>query len=100
MTQSPLLDKILRKNVITDTLRQYVRPTALLTILSFVSQAIKEKKEKIASSESKVEGQNDFLTRYIELQKHNLSGVRDKGEALVRHSLYDIYCSAHHDHVH
>jgi hypothetical protein len=73
MTQSPLLDKILRKNVIADTLRQYVRPTALLTILSFVSQAIKEKKEKIASSESKVEGQNDFLTRYIELQKHNPS---------------------------
>jgi hypothetical protein len=26
-----------------------------------------------------------------------LSGVRDKGEALVRHGLYDIYCSAHHD---
>jgi hypothetical protein len=24
-------------------------------------------------------------------------GVRDKGEALVRHGLYDIYCSAHYN---
>jgi hypothetical protein len=73
MTQSPFLDRILRKNVIADTLRQYVRPTASLTILSFVAQAIKEGKEKIDSGQSKVDGQKDFLTRFIELQKHNPS---------------------------
>ncbi|KAH6362247.1 hypothetical protein HBI34_179110 [Parastagonospora nodorum] len=73
MTQSPLLDKLLRKNVVVDTLRQYIRPTASLTILSFVGQAIKEKKEKMESKTSKSEGQIDFLTRYIELQKHNPS---------------------------
>lgn len=72
MTQSYLLDRILRKNRIADTLRRYVRPTASLTILSFVAQAIKEKKEKLETGESKMEGSDaDYLTRYIQLQKQN-----------------------------
>lgn len=72
MTQTYFWDKLLRKNVVADTLRRYVRPTASLTILSFVAQAIKEKKEKLESGESNMEGSDtDYLTRYIQLQKQN-----------------------------
>jgi cytochrome P450 len=77
MTQSPLLDRLLRKNIVADTLRQYVRPTASLTILSYVGQAIAEKKAQLASTpkgnstNDSSNSRRDFLTRFLELQKQN-----------------------------
>lgn len=75
MTQIPWLDNIVRKNRIADTFWQTFHRTASLSILSFVADAIKEKREKLANGESKngdkVDGRKDFLTRYIELQENN-----------------------------
>ena len=72
MTQSYTIDKVLRKNIVADIIMQAVRPTASLSILSFVGQAIKEKREKLDRGESKTpSGHTDFLTHYIQLQKDN-----------------------------
>ncbi|KAJ6133407.1 Benzoate 4-monooxygenase cytochrome P450 [Penicillium samsonianum] len=74
MTQSPFLDRILRKNIIADILRQAFRPTPSLSILSFVAQAIKEKTQKLEAEPDKAPNNHshtDFLTRYIQLQKGN-----------------------------
>ncbi|GIJ88500.1 hypothetical protein Asppvi_007424 [Aspergillus pseudoviridinutans] len=72
MTQSPFLDMLLRKNIIADIFWQAVRPTPSLSILSFVAQAIKEMKEKLARGDNNPpSGHTDFLTRYIQLQKDN-----------------------------
>ncbi|EAT86510.2 hypothetical protein SNOG_06679 [Parastagonospora nodorum SN15] len=46
---------------------------AIVDFMRTAAPAIKEKKEKMESKTSKSEGQIDFLTRYIELQKHNPS---------------------------
>lgn len=74
MTQSYQLDRIFRKNIVADTLRQYLRPTPSLGILSFVGQAIKEKKELLENNETKMEGSHvDYLTRFLKLQKENPS---------------------------
>ncbi|KAE8373926.1 cytochrome P450 [Aspergillus bertholletiae] len=72
MTQSPLLDRVLRKNIVADTFWQAVRGTASLSILGFVGQAIKEKKEKLEKSDGNTDDHHtDFLTRYIHLQKNH-----------------------------
>lgn len=75
MTQIPSLDKIMCKNRIADTLRQIFHQTASLSILGFVANAIKEKREKLANGElmagGKADGRKDFLTRYIEIQENN-----------------------------
>ncbi|KAL9082306.1 MAG: hypothetical protein Q9165_008918 [Trypethelium subeluteriae] len=77
MTQSPLIDKIMVKNRIADSIRQYFNKTASLSILSFVADAIKEKRQKSANckvengDEADASGRKDFLTRYIELQEKN-----------------------------
>ncbi|RLL97903.1 hypothetical protein CFD26_105311 [Aspergillus turcosus] len=71
MTQSPFLDRILRKNILADIFWQAVRPTPSLAILSFVAQAIREKKEKLEKGDSPASSHTDFLTRYINLQKEN-----------------------------
>ena len=65
----------MRKNRIADTLQQIFHRTPSLSILSFVADAIKEKKGKLANGELKAKGKEngrkDFLTRYIELQESN-----------------------------
>ncbi|OAG11211.1 putative benzoate 4-monooxygenase cytochrome P450 [Paraphaeosphaeria sporulosa] len=71
MTQSYLLDKFLRKNIIADTIRRHIGATPSLTILAFVARAIKEKREALESgNESKAEAMHtDYLTRYLALQR-------------------------------
>jgi hypothetical protein len=63
------------KNCIADTFRQIFHRTASLSILSFVADAIKEKREKLVNGEvkagDKADGRKDFLTKYIELQENN-----------------------------
>ncbi|KAI0204034.1 putative benzoate 4-monooxygenase cytochrome P450 [Astrocystis sublimbata] len=75
MTQIPWLDKITRKNLLADKIRQLFGRTASLSILSFVAEAIAEKREllKAQRSNSKlaVDGEKDFLTRFIELQENS-----------------------------
>ena len=75
MTQIPWLDNIMWKNRIADTFRQIFHRTASLSILTFVADAIKEKREKLANGEAKAgdraDGRKDFLTRYLELQENN-----------------------------
>jgi hypothetical protein len=73
MTQIPWLDRLLRKNIISDSLNQIFGRTASLSILGFVGAAIKEKREKLADPKSWEvdDGKKDFLTRYIQLQQNN-----------------------------
>lgn len=75
MTQIPWLDKVSRKNLIADRLRQAFGRTASLSILSFVAEAIAEKRERLATRKAKAEllldGEKDFLTRFIELQENS-----------------------------
>ena len=75
MTQTPLLDRVLWKNRVADTLRVSFGRTASLSILGFVAKAINEKREKLANGEIKIgkaSGERkDFLTRFIELQEKN-----------------------------
>lgn len=60
---------------IADMLRQAVRSTPSLWILSFVAQAIHEKMQKLETETDSTTPNNhthtDFLTRYIQLQKDN-----------------------------
>lgn len=75
MTQVPWLDRVSRKNLIADRLRQAFGRTAALSILSFVAEAIAEKREILATKKAKaeivVDGKKDFLTRFIELQENS-----------------------------
>ncbi|KAJ5497539.1 Benzoate 4-monooxygenase cytochrome P450 [Penicillium fimorum] len=68
-------DRILRKNIVADILRQAIRPTPSLSILSFVAQAIKEKTQKLETEKYSTilnnHAHTDFLTRFIQLQKDN-----------------------------
>jgi len=71
MTQIPWLDKILYKNRIADSLRR----APGLKILQYVATAVKERREHMARSETKLterfNGKKDFLTRYIEIQEQS-----------------------------
>ena len=71
MTQIPWLDKIMYKNRVVDTFRR----TPGLSILKFVGDAIKERREMMADTKIKAteksERKKDFLTRYIEVQDGN-----------------------------
>ena len=77
MTQSPFFDRIMVKNRIADRIRQLLNRTASLSILSFVADAINERRDNLANGEvEKAEkadesGRTDFLTRYIEIQEKN-----------------------------
>ena len=75
MTQVPWLDWLIRKNLIADIVRQFFHQTASLSILSFVGDAIKEKREDLAKGAAEVGDEastrKDFLSRYIELQENN-----------------------------
>lgn len=75
MTQTPLLDKLLWKNRVAETLRVAFDQTAFFSILGFVAKAINEKRKKFANGEIKVgqasDERKDFLTQYIEFQKNN-----------------------------
>lgn len=72
MTQSPLLDRVLGKDILAETFWQAMRGTASLSILGFLTQAIKEKKERLGECGDKIDGSHiDLLSRYIHLQKNN-----------------------------
>ena len=75
MTQMPTIDWALRKNVIGDFFQRLLYPTASLSIMGFVAEAIKEKREKLTKIESEKEKskdtRKDFLTRFIEIQRSN-----------------------------
>ncbi|KAL9617507.1 MAG: hypothetical protein Q9160_007718 [Pyrenula sp. 1 TL-2023] len=75
MTQAPWLDKLIWKNRVADDLRAIFGRTASLSILGFVSNAIKERREQLASGAVKEadekDGRKDFLTRFITLHKNH-----------------------------
>ena len=65
----------MNKNKIGDNIRQLFHRTASLTIIGFVSKAIKERREKLANDkkedENEVGGRKDLLTRFLEIQNGN-----------------------------
>lgn len=75
MTQAPWLDKLIWKNRIADDLRTFFGQTASLSILGFVGNAIKERREQLASGAVKEadekDGRKDFLTRFITLHQNH-----------------------------
>ncbi|EOA91103.1 uncharacterized protein SETTUDRAFT_158566 [Exserohilum turcica Et28A] len=72
-TQIPWFDRLSRKNRIGDFLQRKLGLQASMSIITFVSKAIAEKKQELAQSVKKTSDEDnnvrgkDFLTRYIEI---------------------------------
>ncbi|KAI1130704.1 putative benzoate 4-monooxygenase cytochrome P450 [Nemania abortiva] len=73
MTQVPWLNYVSRKNLLAAGIRQMFHQTASLSILSFVAEAIAEKREKLGADKAKtcMSDKKDFPTRFIELQENS-----------------------------